>query len=61
MAQVSFHTKVSTALADPSTWAAIAGIITASVAIPDTLYRWLIILCGIFGVILKDDPPTSSP
>ena len=61
MLPISFHTKISAALADPSTWAAIAGIVTASVAIPESPYRWLIVLCGIFGVILKDEPPTSSP
>ena len=46
------HTQINKALLDPSTWAAVAAIITAAATIPSP-FCWLVIGVAIPGVLLK--------
>lgn len=54
------HTKIGAALADPSTWAGIAAVITGAAIVPAP-YSYAVIACGVVGVLLKGGGNASGP
>lgn len=48
-----FHTRLELALRDPSFWPSLSGIVIASYAL-DGAPRYISLVCGFIGIILKD-------
>ena len=53
------HTRISTALADPSTWPSIGAVVTAAAAL-EGWPRSAVIVCGIIGILLKGGNPPEA-
>jgi len=47
-----FHTRIGPALADPTTWAGLAGAITAAAALPSP-FNFIVALIAVPAIVLK--------
>ena len=59
MLSLPIHTRITSALADASTWPSIATIIAGSAAFEGWIRAGMII-CGVIGVLLKGGQPPSG-
>lgn len=55
-----FHTKISSALSDASTWPSLAAVIGGAVSVPPP-YSYGVIICGIIGVFMKSNNTENKP
>ena len=53
------HTRISTALRDPSTWAALAAAITAASALPEP-WSYATAALAVPGILLKGGEPPQT-